>query len=63
MDGRRCFITGGSFKGEVRTPNLVIASGDRVAIDVEGIKVLESFEGADLKDDPWSYDQISDRLN
>ncbi len=58
MDGRQCFIAGGPFKGEVRNPNIVLASGDRVSIDVEGIKVIESFEGADLKDDPWSYDQI-----
>jgi len=58
MDGRQCFIAGGPFKGEVRTPDLVLASGDRVSIDVEGIKVIESFEGADLKNDPWSYDQI-----
>ncbi len=58
MDGRKCFITGGPFHGEVRTPNVVMASGDRVANDVEGIKVIESFEGANLKDDPWSYAQI-----
>ncbi len=58
MDGRKCFITGGPFKGEVREPNLVLASGDRIAIDVESIKVIESFEGAKLKDDPWNYPQI-----
>jgi uncharacterized protein (DUF362 family) len=58
MDGRKCLITGGPFKGEVREPNLVFASGDRIAIDVESIKVIESFEGAKLKEDPWSYPQI-----
>jgi hypothetical protein len=25
---------------------------------VESIKIIESFEGAKLKDDPWSYTQI-----
>ena len=58
MDGRKCFITGGPFHGEVREPNLVLASGDRVAIDVEAIKIIEGFEGAKLKGDPWSYTQI-----
>lgn len=58
MDGRKCFITGGPFHGEVREPNVILASGDRVAIDVEAIKTIESFEGARLKDDPWSYVQI-----
>jgi hypothetical protein len=27
-------------------------------MDVESIKIIESFEGAKLKDDPWSYTQI-----
>ena len=58
MDGRKCFITGGPFSGEVRNPNLIFASGDRVAMDVEAIKVIGSFEGSKLRDDPWSYTQI-----
>jgi uncharacterized protein (DUF362 family) len=58
MDGRTCFISGGPFSGEVRKPNLVLVSGDRVAMDVEAIKVIEGFEGSSLKDDPWSYTQI-----
>jgi uncharacterized protein (DUF362 family) len=58
MDGRKCFITGGPFSGEVRNPNLILASGDRVAMDVESIKVIEGFEDSKLKDNPWSYTQI-----
>ena len=58
MDGRKCFIKGGPFSGEVRNPNVILASGDRVAIDVESIKVIEGFEGSKLKDSPWSYTQI-----
>jgi hypothetical protein len=27
-------------------------------MDVESIKVIASFEGSNLKDDPWSYTQI-----
>jgi uncharacterized protein (DUF362 family) len=58
MDGRKCFITGGPFHGEVREPNVVLASGDRIAVDVEAIEIIESFEGAKLKENPWSYTQI-----
>jgi len=58
MDGRKCFIAGGPFNGKVREPRLILASGDRVAIDVESIKVIGSYEGSKLKDNPWSYTQI-----
>jgi uncharacterized protein (DUF362 family) len=58
MDARKCFITGGPFSGNLRNPGFVLASGDRVAIDVEGIKIIESFEGSNLTDNPWSYRQI-----
>jgi uncharacterized protein (DUF362 family) len=58
MDGRKCFITGGPFSGDVREPRVILASGDRVALDVESIKIIESYEGSKLKDDPWSYTQI-----
>jgi uncharacterized protein (DUF362 family) len=58
MDGRKCFITGGPFSGELREPNVILASGDRVAMDVEAIKIIESFEGANLIEDPWSYTQV-----
>ena len=58
MDGRKCFITGGPFNGEVREPNLILASGDRVAMDIESIKVIAGFEGSKLAVDPWSYTQI-----
>lgn len=58
MDGRKCFITGGPFSDEVREPKLILASGDRLAIDVEAIKTIQGFEGSKLKNDPWSYTQI-----
>lgn len=57
-DGRKCFITGGPFSGEVRNPNVILASGDRIAMDIECIKVIAGFEGSKLKDDPWKYAQI-----
>jgi uncharacterized protein (DUF362 family) len=58
MDGRTCFISGGPFHGEIRKPNLVLASGDRIAMDVESIKVIKGFKGSTITDDPWSYTQI-----
>lgn len=35
-----------------------MASGDRIAMDVESIKVIEAFEGANLSGSPWSMTQI-----
>lgn len=58
IDGRKCFVTGGPDVGRVENPNLILASGDRIAIDVEAIKVIKSFQGSSLHADPWSYGQI-----
>jgi uncharacterized protein (DUF362 family) len=58
MDGRVCFINGGPACGERRSPNVILASGDRVAIDVEAIKTIQSYEGNSLPDNPWNYTQI-----
>ena len=58
MDGRVCFINGGPACGEKRSPNVILASGDRVAIDVEAIKTIQSYEGNSLPDNPWNYTQI-----
>ncbi len=58
LDGRRCFISGGPAKGELREPNLILASGDRVAIDVEALKVIQSYPGHSLKKTPWELTMI-----
>jgi uncharacterized protein (DUF362 family) len=58
MDGRKCFVTGGPDVGRVESPNVILASGDRVALDVEAIKTIQAFEGSSLHGDPWSYAQI-----
>ena len=42
-DGRKCFISGGPVSGELREPNLILASHDRVAIDLESLKVIKSY--------------------
>ena len=58
MDGRRCFISGGPAAGELREPNLILASGDRIAIDVEALKVIQSYPGHSLKKGPWELTTI-----
>jgi uncharacterized protein (DUF362 family) len=58
MDGRKCFISGGPACGELRNPKVVMASGDRIAMDIEAVKMIGSFEGSSLDADPWSYTQI-----
>lgn len=58
MDGRCCFIAGGPSTGEVREPNLVLASGDQIAIDVEGLKVIQEYPENDLKAAPWDLTMI-----
>ncbi len=58
MDGRKCFISGGPAYGELRNPNVILASGDRTAIDVESIKIIQSYDGTSLTAEPWSYMQI-----
>ncbi len=59
MDARRCFINKGPDKGKVANPDLILASKHRVAIDVEGIKIIQSFKGSSLKDiNPLEIPQI-----
>ena len=58
VDGRCAFVRGGPCYGLVRRPNVILASGDRIAIDVESIRTLQRYRECALKDDPWSYVQI-----
>lgn len=43
MDGRKSFVTNGPAEGEVVEPNVILASGDRIALDVEGVKILKTY--------------------
>jgi uncharacterized protein (DUF362 family) len=59
MDARRVFIKGGPSKGELREPNLILASSNQVAIDVEGVKVLQNYLGCSLEGkNVWDLMQI-----
>lgn len=59
MDGRKCFVTGGPAKGLVEEPNLILASGDHIAIDVEALKALKGYGANNRLDiDVWEFPQI-----
>jgi len=59
MDARRCFIAGGPAHGEVRTPGLVLASRSRIDIDVEEVRIIQSYPGNALAGrDPEDLQQI-----
>jgi len=60
MDGRKCFITEGPFNGELRKPNLILASGNRLALDVVALKTLLSYPAKNLLiyKNPFQYPQI-----
>jgi len=63
MDGRICFINQGPSHGEIKEPNIVLASKDRVAIDGEGVKIIQSYEGNSLAGiDPWELPQVKRAL-
>jgi uncharacterized protein (DUF362 family) len=58
VDARRCFISGGPISGELRTPGLLLASAERVALDVEALKVIQGYAGHSLGDDLWALPMI-----
>jgi len=59
MDARKCFITKGPDKGKIKEPKLILASKSRTEIDMEGIKIIQSFWGNSLKGlDPLQIPQI-----
>jgi uncharacterized protein (DUF362 family) len=59
MDARKVFVTGGPASGQVESPNLILASGDMVSIDVEGVRILKSYDAKNkLGGDIWEIPQI-----
>ena len=59
MDARKVFVTGGPASGKTESPNFILASKDMVSIDVEGVRILQSY-GADnkLDENVWEVPQI-----
>jgi uncharacterized protein (DUF362 family) len=60
MDARKVFVTKGPASGQVETPNLILASQDVVAIDVEGVRILQSYKAQNKLNKPvWELGQIA----
>jgi uncharacterized protein (DUF362 family) len=58
MDARAVYVRGGPCYGLARFPGVILAGRDRVALDVEGIRLLQRYPECALTRDPWSYRQI-----
>jgi uncharacterized protein (DUF362 family) len=59
MDGRKSFVNDGPHQGELAEPQVILASGDRIAIDVEGVRILQSYRCNNLLQMPvWELPTI-----
>ncbi len=59
MDARKVFIMGGPARDELRELNLILASDNQTAIDIEGVKVLQRYSGNALEGKSvWDLRQI-----
>jgi uncharacterized protein (DUF362 family) len=62
MDGRRSLINGGPSHGEMVKPGFILASGDQVANDVMGTRILQEWypkEQNKITMDAWHVRQIA----
>ena len=59
MDGRISFISGGPAIGLAVHPGVILASGDPVALDVQGVRLLQNYAAVNhLVGDAWNLPQI-----
>jgi uncharacterized protein (DUF362 family) len=59
MDGRISFVSGGPAIGLAVHPGVILASGDQVAIDVQGVRLLQNYAAVNhLGMDAWYLPQI-----
>ena len=59
MDGRVSFISGGPAIGLAVHPGIILASGDAVAIDVQGVRFLQNYAAVNhLTGNAWDLPQI-----
>ncbi len=59
MDGRISFVSGGPAIGLTVHPGVILASGDQVAIDVQGVRLLQNYAAVNhLVGDAWDLPQI-----
>jgi len=60
MDARKCFVTGGPMSGQLECSGFILASGDMVSIDVEGVRILQSYGAKNRLDrNVWELPQIA----
>jgi uncharacterized protein (DUF362 family) len=59
MDGRISFVSGGPAIGLAVHPGVILASGDPVALDVMGVRLLQNYAAVNhLVGDAWNLPQI-----
>jgi uncharacterized protein (DUF362 family) len=59
MDGRISFVSGGPAIGLAVHPGVILASGDPVALDVQGVRLLQNYAAVNhLGGDAWNLPQI-----
>ena len=59
MDGRVSFVSGGPAEGLAVHPGVILASGDPVAMDVQGVRLLMNYAAVNhLTGNPWDLPQI-----
>ena len=59
MDGRISFVSGGPAIGQAVHPNIILASGDQIALDVQGVRFLQNYAAVNhLTRDAWDLPQI-----
>jgi uncharacterized protein (DUF362 family) len=59
MDGRVSFVSGGPAIGLAVHPGVILASGDPVALDVQGVRLLQNYAAVNhLTGDAWNLQQI-----
>jgi len=60
MDGTRAFISGGPAHGQLREPNIVLATSDLVAADVVGLALLKNLGAPSLlAGNSWEEPQVA----
>lgn len=63
MDCRKAFVSGGPARGQLVEPGLLLASGDLVAVDIEAVKILLSYNAKNrLPANPLQLTQIAAAL-
>jgi uncharacterized protein (DUF362 family) len=59
MDGRVSFVSGGPAIGLAAHPGVILASGDPVALDIQGVRLLQNYAAVNhLAGNAWDLPQI-----